>query len=263
METEFATSSDGTRIAFAREGAGPPLIFVHGASGDRTAAPELQALLRQTHTVIAYDRRGRGDSGDHPDYNFLKEADDLRAVIKAVGGAPVVFGISMGARIALELLRDPPDLTAMVLFEAPATDTPDPAFSERLDQIRREMTRNGNEAAVIRHSRLFHQRSDTDIAALRDDEGRWALRVSSFPVTLREMEAVHRDCLLDAASLQAPRFAVHLLTGDATLLFLQQSAAMISALPFVRTSLISGGTHSYPTNRPDAVCRAASEALHS
>lgn len=261
MTAEIVASADGTPIAFARHGAGPPLIFVHGASSDRTAAPQLQALLRQTHRVIAYDRRGRGASGDHPDYDFLKETDDLRAVIAAVGGAPIVFGLSMGARIALEALRDPPDLAAMILFEAPATDTPDPAFADRLEAVRREMAQSGTEAAAILHARLFHNRSTAEIDALRQDAARWALRLRSFPVTLREMEAVHRDCLFDAARLRPPPFKIHLLTGDATLPFLQDSAARLSSLPFVHLKPIPGGTHSDPTTRPELVYSAASEAL--
>jgi hypothetical protein len=32
----YATSRDGTRIAFERSGVGPPLVLVHGTSADRT-----------------------------------------------------------------------------------------------------------------------------------------------------------------------------------------------------------------------------------
>lgn len=263
MTTEYATSADGTRIAFVRDGAGPPIILAHGASDDKAGKRDLRQLLCQHHTVVAYDRRGRGESGDHARYDFLKEADDLRAVVSAIGQAPVVFGISMGARAALELLRAPPRLAAMVLFEAPATDTADPVFAERLHQVRAEMTRNGNEAAVILHSRTFHGRSDAEIESLRRDPDRWALRVASFPVTLREMEAVHRDCLFAPAAYIRPDFPVHLLTGDATIPFLQTSATLLSGLAFVTTTVLPGGVHSDPTDNPARIYAAYREAVDS
>jgi pimeloyl-ACP methyl ester carboxylesterase len=60
---ETVKSADGTVIAYDRAGAGPALIVSVGAFCTRhtfVAPPE----LRQRFTVITYDRRGRGDSGD-------------------------------------------------------------------------------------------------------------------------------------------------------------------------------------------------------
>src|SRR3712207_2242933 len=58
------TSSDGTTIAFDRLGDGSPLILVCGGSTDRMANTPLARLLAPHFTVLNYDRRGRGDSGD-------------------------------------------------------------------------------------------------------------------------------------------------------------------------------------------------------
>lgn len=263
MTTEFTVSADGTKIAYVTHGSGPPLIFAHGASGDKFACPDLQRLLQKHHAVTAYDRRGRGESKDHQPYDFMKEADDLRAIVKAVRAKPIVFGISMGARIALEMLRNPPDLSGLVLFEAPATDQVRPEFENKLAQVRLEMASNGNEAGTVLHSRLFHQRNDRDIEILRRDPERWKLRVESFPITLREMEAVHRDCLFSAENYQRPSFDVHLLTGDATLSFLQGSAALLSGLPFVQTHRLKNGNHSEPSDNPQTVIDAFTQAMRT
>lgn len=263
MTTEFVTSADGTKIAYVKDGSGPPLVFAHGASGDKHTNPELQSLLRRDFEVAAYDRRGRGESGDQPDYDFLKEADDLRAVVSVVGNRPLVFGVSMGARIALEMLRDPPELSAMVLFEAPATNQRDPEFNGKLEIVRREMEAHGNEAGVVLHSRLFHRRSNAEIDELKRDIRRWKLRIDSFPITLREMEAVHRGCLFDPQKYTAPTYPVCLLTGDATLPFLRNSGVLISKLPFVRTHVLNGGNHSAPSNDASTVCNAFLHATHS
>ena len=57
-------SKDDTVIAFDQSGQGPVVILVGGALGDRSASEPLAALLAEHFTVLNYDRRGRGESGD-------------------------------------------------------------------------------------------------------------------------------------------------------------------------------------------------------
>lgn len=60
------TSKDGTTIAYTKYGSGPLVILVSGAMGYRQLKflKPLAELLSQHFTVIDYDRRGRGESGD-------------------------------------------------------------------------------------------------------------------------------------------------------------------------------------------------------
>ncbi|MYA88880.1 MAG: alpha/beta hydrolase [Boseongicola sp. SB0662_bin_57] len=258
---DFAISPDGTRIAHETGGSGAPLILVHGASGDRTSTPALRASLEETHAVTRYDRRGRGESEDTGAYDFLAEADDLRAVIAVAADRPVVFGLSMGARIALELLRNPPDLAAMVLWEPPATDRVDPEFADGLSRVRDAMETDGAEAATALHSRLFHRRSSQDIEELKRDETRWKARVGHMPVTLREMEAVHRDCLFVPRNYKRPEFGVHQIAGDGTLPFLQASSKLVGSVGFVQSHVLPGQDHSAPSKNPSSVLKAFLDAV--
>jgi pimeloyl-ACP methyl ester carboxylesterase len=117
---EEATSKDGTTIAFDRSGEGPPIVLVGGALSDRSTAGELAALLAPHLTVIAYDRRGRGDSGDTAPYAVDREVEDLDALIVAAGGRASVFGHSSGAVLALEAARGLPGrVTKLALYEPP------------------------------------------------------------------------------------------------------------------------------------------------
>src|SRR5689334_21283983 len=95
------TSKDGTTIAFDQSGTGPALILV-GGFPDRTANMQLAGLLSSNFTVINYDRRGHGDSGDTAPYAVEREFDDLKALIEAAGGSVLMYGTSGGAILALE-----------------------------------------------------------------------------------------------------------------------------------------------------------------
>jgi pimeloyl-ACP methyl ester carboxylesterase len=115
------TSSDGTRIAYDRFGKGPAIILVDGALCSRNFGPmpKLAPLLAQHFTVITYDRRGRGDSGDTAPYDIEREVEDLAALIREVGESASVFGISSGAVLALEAARRGLSIRKMALFEPP------------------------------------------------------------------------------------------------------------------------------------------------
>ncbi len=113
------TSKDGTTIAFERSGEGPPLVVVGGALNDRHAAATLAGLLAPNFTVYAYDRRGRGDSGDTPPYAVEREVEDLQALVEEAGGTAFVLGHSSGAVLALEAAAATPGITKLVLYEPP------------------------------------------------------------------------------------------------------------------------------------------------
>src|SRR5215207_3012939 len=113
------TSSDGTTIAFDRLGEGPPVILVCGGSTDRSANAPLAALLARHFTVLNYDRRGRGDSGDTPPYAVEREVEDLEALINEAGGAALVYGTSSGAALALEAAASGLPITKLALWEPP------------------------------------------------------------------------------------------------------------------------------------------------
>lgn len=133
-------SDDGTTIAFERSGSGPPLILVGGALSGRAAAAPLARLLAPTFTVVAFDRRGRGDSGDTLPYAVEREVEDLRALVSEVGGRASVFGHSSGAMLALEAAALGVGVERLVLYEPPFvvddTRPPLPAgYVARLEEL--------------------------------------------------------------------------------------------------------------------------------
>ena len=113
------TSSDGTTVAFDRLGEGPPVILVCGGSTDRMVNAPLAALLARRFTVLNYDRRGRGDSGDTPPYAVEREVEDLDAAIRAAGGSACVWGSSSGAALALVAAASGLAMSRLAMWEPP------------------------------------------------------------------------------------------------------------------------------------------------
>jgi pimeloyl-ACP methyl ester carboxylesterase len=117
---QIVHSADGTTIAFDRSGRGPALILVGGASATRMSAAAAAAALSPDFTVFAYDRRGRGDSGDTAPYAVEREVEDIQALIDEAGGSAFLFGGSSGAALSLEAgLRLPGKIEKLALYEAP------------------------------------------------------------------------------------------------------------------------------------------------
>jgi pimeloyl-ACP methyl ester carboxylesterase len=113
------TSADGTTIAFDQFGGGEPIITAAGAFNDRSTTDPLARALAQQFTVVNYDRRGRGDSGDAPKYSVEREIEDLDALIVEVGGSAAVFGYSSGAILALKAAANGLAITKLALYEPP------------------------------------------------------------------------------------------------------------------------------------------------
>ena len=113
------TSSDGTTIAFDRLGSGPAVVIVGAGPTDRTANAPAAQLLADRFTVVNYDRRARGQSGDPQPFSIDREYDDLAAVIDAAGGSAMLYGSSGGAALALEAAARGLPVTKLALWEPP------------------------------------------------------------------------------------------------------------------------------------------------
>jgi len=118
---ETVKSKDGTPIAFDRSGQGPAVILVSGAFIDRAHAfnVELSKMLVSRFTVINYDRRGRGNSGNTRPYAVEREIEDLEALIGAAGRSAYVLGVSSGAVLALKAVVRGLAIEKLALFEPP------------------------------------------------------------------------------------------------------------------------------------------------
>lgn len=112
-------STDGTPIAYETLGAGDPVILVSAALCDRKTTAALAEQLARHFTVLNYDRRGRGDSGDTTPYAVEREVEDIAALIARAGGSASVYGHSSGAGLALHAAAHGLAIPKLVLHEPP------------------------------------------------------------------------------------------------------------------------------------------------
>jgi pimeloyl-ACP methyl ester carboxylesterase len=119
-----AFSSDGVRISFIDEGAGEPILLIHGFASNIVAnwrdTGWIATLTGAGRRVIALDNRGHGQSEklyDPSRYGAPSMAEDAVRLLDHLGIARAdVMGYSMGARIATFLLLAHPELVRSAIL---------------------------------------------------------------------------------------------------------------------------------------------------
>ncbi|MDX6252437.1 MAG: haloacetate dehalogenase [Kribbellaceae bacterium] len=108
--------ADGININCAVGGEGPPVLLLHGYPQTHLIWHHVAPALAATHTVVAADLRGYGDSDkppagpDHAEYSKRAMAADQVLVMRALGfDRFAVVGHDRGARVGHRMALDHPD----------------------------------------------------------------------------------------------------------------------------------------------------------
>jgi pimeloyl-ACP methyl ester carboxylesterase len=245
--TEYATSSDGTRIAFDRYGSGPAVIFVPAAIQFRALSPQTgdlaQSLADQGFTVVVYDRRGRGETQAAGPYTLAAELADLRALIDTVGGRAALVGNSSGGAIALAAAAGGLPVTAVALWEVPLGAELGSDGAEFLAGLR-ERVDAGDEVGTIE---LY----------MKDMPPEWLDRAKRGPIWPM-MTAISATLVPDAevlawtqsaphqylfSSIRVPVLAMH--GTEALPLFPAAAQAVAAAVSDGRVATVGGREHSW------------------
>lgn len=125
MSTHFATSNDGTRIAYDRTGIGPAILLLHGGWRTRQDWHEYGYVkrLQEQCTVVAIDIRGNGES-DKPitpaAYTIANHCEDVLAVADACGLEQfALWGFSYGGNIGRFLAVRSHRVTKLIIMGIP------------------------------------------------------------------------------------------------------------------------------------------------
>ncbi len=246
------TSSDGTTIASSVSGSGPPIVLVHGTTGSDFSWAFVRPHLEPGHTVVAVQRRGRGASGDGPDYAIEREAEDIVAVVDALGEPVVLVGHSHGATCCLEASLLTTGLRRLVLYE-PAIGWPiDEPTLQRVDA---HVAAGRTEAAAETYLRDAAQLTEDELAVLRSFPT-WGDRVGAAHTFTREDRA---DAGYVAVAERLARMTVPtlLLTGgESPGAFRASIDELAAVLPESTVQVIEGHGHAANVTAPDVLAAA-------
>jgi 3-oxoadipate enol-lactonase len=156
MPERAIPTADGVTLAVRDEGAGIPVVLLHGLTASRRyVVMGSRGLQRDGHRVIAYDARGHGASSPAPDpgaYRYEDLGNDLAAVLDALAiERAVLAGASMGGHTILRLALAQPERVAGVAVITPAYDpvsNDDPVRLARWDALSDALREGGVEGFV-------------------------------------------------------------------------------------------------------------------
>lgn len=226
-------------IGFETVGQGPPMVLVHGGTADRTRWAPVVPLLAQRCTVHAMDRRGRGGSGDHPDYDIRREGEDVAAVVEAVGPDVFLVGHSYGALCSLEAALVTDAIGRIVLYEPPAA-TPGRQVADASVRAALRAAATPEDLLATFFRGALHL-TDTQIDDMRGTPV-WQARLAAAPTIVREIEVV--EVFDISARLSAITVPVRLLLGTESPAYFRPAAEAIAAqLPAAEIVSLDGQAH--------------------
>jgi pimeloyl-ACP methyl ester carboxylesterase len=240
---ETVTSRDGTTIAYDRIGQGPPVVLVCGGSVDRTSNAGLAQHLAADFTVLNYDRRGRGGSGDTLPYAIECEVEDIEAVIDAAGGSACLWGSSSGAVLALIAAGSDVPVTKLALWEPPFV--PDELPRPPEDQVSQyeTMIAEGRRGDAVEYFMTKVIGMPSEVVAGARTQPWWAA-TEALAHTLAYDARIMGDYRVPhdrAASVKVPTMVI---AGGADFPWMRQTAqTLAAALPDGEVRILEGQGH--------------------
>ena len=238
-------SRDGTEIAYWTSGHGQPLVLVHGTTADHTRWRPLLRYLEPHATVHAMDRRGRGGSGDAPEYDLAREFEDVAAVVDAVAEAsesPVdLLGHSYGGLCAFGAAGVTSNIRKLVLYEGwPAPNPNLLAFPPGVEERMNALVAEGNREAALE---IFFR----EAVEMREEEFAlyralpvWQARVAAAHTIAREMPTPLFDPA-EAAKITVP--TLMLIGGDSPDSMKLDYEIVAAAISDVQVTILEGQQH--------------------
>lgn len=259
------TSTDGTPIGLWKTGSGPSLVAVHGAGADHTAWNSVLPYLADTFTVYAMDRRGRGASGDAPEYTLEREFEDVAAAVAAAPGPVHLYGHSFGGTCAFEAALRTPHLASLILYEGSGIKPPGLRITsdELIAELEALIAAGKREEAL----ELFMLRAAgvtaEELPAMKRNPA-WPGRVAAVHTIAREVRAINDYAGADLTKAAALTTPVLLVLGSQTPARRREMfEGTARAVPNARIAVLPGQGHAAHNTAPDLLAAAIRDFIGS
>ncbi len=228
------------RTWFEAEGAGDPLLLLHGGFCTNDTWGAQRADLAAGHRVFLPERRAHGHTPDREGpLSYRDMADDTVAFLEAVVGGPAhLVGWSDGGIVALLVALARPDLVRRLVVIGATFRPSSECFVEpgMLDR----MTPESPDLAFFRE--LYE-------AVTPDGTAHW-------PVVARKVVEMWRtEPALTAEELAAVTAPTLVLVGDDDLMTFEHTLALYHAVPGSELAVVPGASHLAPLEKPELVNR--------
>jgi pimeloyl-ACP methyl ester carboxylesterase len=148
-----AVSLHGHRVNFTIAGEGPPVVLIHGVAGRAAQWMQVIELLAQSHTIVAPDLLGHGESAKpRGDYSLGAHASGIRDLLVGlkIERASIV-GHSLGGGIAMQFAYQFPERCERLVLVSSG------GLGEEVHSLLRAATLPGSEFVlpVVAHPRVL------------------------------------------------------------------------------------------------------------
>ncbi|SPF77940.1 alpha/beta fold hydrolase [Pseudoprimorskyibacter insulae] len=255
LELSSVALPDGAVITYVREGAGVPLIMIHGVLGDyRSWAPQWEAFTKHYDCLSISCRFSypNGNTMEAPDHSAEADGHDIAAFMDALGiDKAILVASSYGAFAAMTMLGNHPGRVLAVA----AVEPPMMKYAEMFEDT-------GAVAAAFREatvvpSRAAFERGEDDLGAVLLTGGIRNIAPGDIPEPMMERRrqnimagrrvALSSDefPLVDPQALAACKTPVLLMTGAKTApIFTAIITGIERVMPQARFEVIDGVGHS-------------------
>ena len=256
------TATPSIRWAVRDEGAGHPVLLLHGFTGTSDAWDTIGADLVARHRILVPCLPGHGGTTAPPEAMSVEAtADALAALLAARDAAPAhVVGYSLGARVALRLAVAHPEVVDRLVLESPSAGPADRGRASRPPGRRRgaRRTHRGRRHRALRRrvgaQPVFAGATSPDpdrVARVR--EMRLGNDPAGLAASLRHAGQGAMEPLFD----RLPTIAVPTLViaGELDAIGRPRAERVAAVIPGARLAVVDGAGHTPHDERPEAFRR--------
>ena len=266
----YAHLSDGRPVYFFEEGAGPSLLFVHGAYHDADFARPMVEALRRRFRCISLDRVGYHRSGTLDRVTTLEEqVEAIAEVHSACTSEPLwVFGWSSGGNYAVAYAVAHPDRVCGLVLMEPAlyavfpTESRPPSVSTMVETVGPLLRAGRIDEGVEQSFRLFMPELSPEAVAEQsasalssDDRGVVRAFATDQPLVVSWSPTPS-----GWARLAQPTLVIE---GDLSWEWIRETAAKVTELlPNGELTTLKGCRHLAPLEAPNVVAQTTVEFIN-